>query len=88
MDSLQCPFLDSSCKCSIYDTRPLTCVAVEPGDAKCQQARLMKGLPMLCDQDGQKPSMQLLAESCGDYQLELEELLDAEKEACKKSEGS
>jgi len=48
----------------------------------------MKGLPMLCDQDGQKPSMQLLAESCGDYQLELEELLDAEKEACKKSEGS
>jgi len=66
-----CPFLDSETKhCSIYATRPVVCVMVEAGDAKCQQARQTKGLPVLRDRDGNEPSRKLLVESCEDYGLE------------------
>lgn len=74
IEKKQCPFLDESCKCSIYLTRPNECVAVEPGDAKCQQARHMMGLPLLRDVDGNEPSIELLSQSCDDYDLCLEDL--------------
>lgn len=73
-ETRQCPFLDESCKCSIYDTRPNECVAVEAGDAKCQQARHMAGLPLLKDMDGNEPSIKLLEQSCEDYDITLDEL--------------
>lgn len=69
-----CPFLNESNHCDIYHTRPNECVAVEPGDAKCQQARYMQGLPLLRDVDGNEPSIELLSESCDYYDLCLEEL--------------
>lgn len=74
LETRQCPFLDESCHCSIYSTRPNECVAVEAGDAKCQQARHMMGLPLLRDVDGNEPSIELLSQSCNDYDLGLEDL--------------
>lgn len=74
LEKRQCPFLDESCHCSIYATRPNECVSVEPGDAKCQQARHMKGFPLLRDVDGNEPSIELLTQSCDDYDLCLEEI--------------
>lgn len=74
LDKMQCPFLSDSCHCSIYSTRPNECVSIEPGDAKCQQARHMKGLPLLRDINGNEPSMDVLSDSCDDYDLCLEEL--------------
>ncbi len=72
-----CPFLeDSSNLCTIYETRPVACVLVEPGDAKCQQARKMKGLPMLRDSRGSKPELPVLVESCEFYDLDLEDILE------------
>ncbi len=69
-----CPFLNAENHCDIYHTRPNECVAVEPGDAKCQQARHMQGLPLLRDIDGNEPSIELLSQSCEDYDLCLEEI--------------
>ena len=72
-----CPFLtddDGTHKCGIYPTRPLACVCVEAGDAKCQQARMMKGLPLLCDPDGNPPTEAELRASCDDYELDPEML--------------
>ena len=67
-----CPFLSpDSNLCGIYSTRPNECVSVEPGDAKCQQARRIKGLPLLHDKDGNRPCMFNLAESCELYGLNL-----------------
>ena len=67
-----CPFLDAQTKdCGIYATRPVACVMVEAGDAKCQQARRNKGLPLLRDKDGNEPTMEMLEESCEDYDLDL-----------------
>jgi len=74
VEKRQCHFLDENCHCSIYSTRPNECVSVEPGDAKCQQARHMKGLPLLRDVDGNEPSIELLSQSCEDYGLCLEEI--------------
>lgn len=71
-----CPFLCSETKhCGIYSTRPVECVMVEPGDAKCQQARRMKNLGLLHDKDGNPPSRRLLLESCMDYDLAIEDVL-------------
>lgn len=76
-----CPFLvtegDDSSKrvCSIYETRPVACVMVEPGDAKCQQARRMKGLPLLKDRNGKEPSRSVLEASCDDYELDISDVL-------------
>lgn len=82
LETRQCPFLDESCKCEIYNTRPNECVLVEPGDAKCQQARYMQSLPLLRDVDGNEPSIELLLMSCEEYELCLEELgVKVEKEA-------
>lgn len=54
-----CPFLvgqhGEKCSCSIYPTRPNECVGCEPGSPKCQQARLLKKLPVLRDVDGNRP---------------------------------
>jgi len=47
---------------------------VEAGDAKCQQARRIKGLPFLRDRDGNEPSRELLLESCDEYDLDPCEL--------------
>lgn len=69
-----CPFLNESNHCDIYHTRPNECVAVEAGDAKCQQARYMQGLPLLRDIDGNEPSIAVLSDSCEDYGIDLEEL--------------
>ena len=74
LDKRQCPFLNEACHCSIYHTRPNECVSVEPGDAKCQQARHMKGLPLLRDINGNEPSIAVLSDSCEDYDLCLEEI--------------
>lgn len=71
-----CPFLDGQTKlCGIYATRPVACVMVEPGDAKCQQARKMKGLPLLRDRDGNEPSREVLEASCEDYELDVDEVM-------------
>ena len=34
-----CPFLDGDNRCTIYPTRPNECVAMQPGDEQCQEAR-------------------------------------------------
>ncbi len=74
-----CPFLASDTKlCGIYATRPVACVMVEPGDAKCQQARAMKGLPILRDKHGNEPSRQALEASCEEYDLDIEEIIGEE----------
>lgn len=71
-----CPFLeDATNHCSIYPTRPVACVMVEAGDAKCQQARKMKGLPMLRDRNGNEPTQAMLEESAEEYLLDIDELL-------------
>lgn len=66
-----CHFLDAENKCGIYPTRPHECVNVEPGDAKCQQAREMEGLPMLCDRDGNPPTLEMMQESAEEYWLDF-----------------
>lgn len=68
-----CPFVVGN-SCSIYPTRPVECVCVEAGDAKCQQARGIAGLPMLCDTTGQPPSRDRLLESCEEYSLDLDDI--------------
>lgn len=70
-----CPFLTDANevgarRCEIYATRPNECVAVEAGDAKCQQAREMAGLPILLDRDGAKPDAAAMAKSVEDYGLD------------------
>lgn len=72
-----CPFLCGG-MCSIYQTRPTECVGVEPGDAKCQQARWAAKLPMLVDRDGNPPAEELLRESCAHYELTYEEWFGAD----------
>lgn len=56
-----CPFLvgqhGEKCSCSIYPTRPNVCVISEPGGPKCQQARLLKSLPVLRDKRGDRPDV-------------------------------
>ncbi len=42
-----CQFLTDDRRCSIYATRPNACVALQPGDEQCQQARETEGLPAL-----------------------------------------
>ena len=71
-----CPFLDCQTKlCGIYATRPVACVMVEPGDAKCQQARKLKGFPLLRDRSGSEPSREVLEASCEDYELDIDEVM-------------
>ena len=70
-DKKGCHFLTSENKCGIYPTRPHECVGVEPGDAKCQQARELEGLPMLCDRDGKAPTEKMLMESADEYWMDF-----------------
>ena len=76
-----CPFLEPSKidvtkkSCGIYKTRPVACVMVEAGDAKCQQARRMKGLPLLRDMDGNEPTRETLEASCEEYDLDVSEVM-------------
>ncbi len=42
-----CPFLAADNTCSIHPTRPNVCVAMQPGDEQCQEARADEGLPPL-----------------------------------------
>ena len=70
-----CPFLCRHNKCGIYATRPVCCVAVEAGDAKCQQARKSAGIPFLLDKNGE-PCLVALRESCEDYGLELADVIE------------
>jgi len=42
-----CTFLSTDCRCSIYPTRPDACIAMDPGDQQCQEARAAQGLPPL-----------------------------------------
>lgn len=54
-----CPFAgiaDDKCSCAIYPTRPNVCVGFEAGSEQCQEVRLRKGRPVLCDVDGNPPS--------------------------------
>jgi len=79
IETRQCPFLsecDGKHSCQIYPTRPNQCVALEPGDAKCQQARVMRSLPLLLDSEGRYPDRNQLAESCGDYELDFAEFFE------------
>lgn len=41
-----CSFLEGN-RCGIYPTRPNCCVALQPGDEQCQDARAAEGLPPL-----------------------------------------
>lgn len=71
-----CPFLDrETCNCGIYPTRPVECVMVEAGDAKCQQARRLDGLKLLRDKDGNMPTAEQLRASCEEYGLDMTEVL-------------
>ncbi len=42
-----CAALTDHYRCSIYPSRSSTCREVEVGDAKCQRARALHGLPPL-----------------------------------------
>ena len=42
-----CSFLGTDNRCSIYPTRPKSCVAMQAGDEQCQDARLAAGLATL-----------------------------------------
>ena len=44
---LPCRFLSAEGRCTIYPTRPNTCVGFEAGDEQCQDARRRSGLPPL-----------------------------------------
>jgi Fe-S-cluster containining protein len=44
---LPCRFLGDDSRCTIYPTRPNTCVGFEAGDEQCQEARSQLGLPPL-----------------------------------------
>lgn len=76
-----CTFLDADNRCTIYATRPHACVFVEPGDAKCQQAREAEGLPILADRDGVPPSAATLEESAEEYGMDFVPYYDIEVEA-------
>lgn len=67
-----CRFLSDGEKrlCEIYDTRPNECVYVQPGDAKCQQARAVARLPLLQPIVG-KLTAKELRESCEEYGLDF-----------------
>lgn len=65
-------FACDNCGACCEPTRPFACVMVEPGDAKCQQARKKMGLPMLRDRDGNEPSREVLEASCEEYELSLD----------------
>ncbi len=45
--SRPCRFLSAGGYCTIYPTRPNTCVAMEAGDKQCREARNQLGLPPL-----------------------------------------
>ena len=75
-DTKACPFLGGENKlCGIYETRPVACVMVEAGDAKCQQARKMKGKKLLRDKHGNEPSRELMEASCEEYGLDLSDVM-------------
>jgi Fe-S-cluster containining protein len=42
-----CCFLDGENRCTIYATRPNVCRRFEAGSAQCQEARKLRGLPVL-----------------------------------------
>ena len=42
-----CSFLGADNRCTIYPTRPNSCVGMQAGDDQCQQARAAEGLPPL-----------------------------------------
>ena len=44
---LPCQFLSAEGRCTIYPTRPNTCVGFEAGDEQCQEARSQLRLPPL-----------------------------------------
>ncbi len=58
--------------CSIYSTRPGECVYVQPGDAKCQQARVMAEMTLLKPVDG-KLTLDDIRASCEEYGLDFDE---------------
>lgn len=77
-ETRECPFLkyentDHTC-CEIHDTRPTCCVAVEAGDAKCQQARLQAGRELLADRNGNTPTEEMMRDSCEEYELDFDEV--------------
>ena len=41
---MPCAFLTKNKRCTIYPTRPQTCVAFVPGSPKCQELRLEQGM--------------------------------------------
>ncbi len=78
-----CVFLEAQGEdkffCGIYPTRPNECVAVEPGDAKCQQARVAEGLLLLDDRDGNPIDAALLIASCDEYGFEFDAFDEARR---------
>lgn len=76
-DTRACPYLDGETHhCGIYPTRPNCCVAVQAGDAKCQQARRLQGLEFLRDVNGNEPTREHLEESCERYDLDIDDLME------------
>lgn len=51
-----CDFLNDDKGCSIYPTRPNTCIAFEAGSYKCQALRKREGLELLADTEGKVPT--------------------------------
>lgn len=47
LDEGGCPFLSEECRCSIYATRPVACVAFPAGSEECQEVRKIFGLSPL-----------------------------------------
>ena len=47
-----CPFLHVENRCGIYPTRPDVCVLFPAGSDACQEARQLRGLPLLQPSSG------------------------------------
>lgn len=64
--SKPCGLLDAENGCSIYPTRPNTCVGFEAGSANCQRAREAKQLPFLADVTGRAPTREEVLALCAE----------------------
>jgi uncharacterized protein len=48
-----CCFLDGDKRCTIYPSRPDVCRQFEAGSDQCQEARTLRGLPVLTSQENE-----------------------------------
>ena len=67
---MPCPFLTPENRCSIYATRPNTCVAFIAGSPKCLELRQEFGLPRLVPQPIANPMVAEIIEAAIAEKLE------------------